>query len=108
MNLKSRFRDYSNVRLFSKEIYVRIINFRKKAFSTLEINCPDYPGILAFIGSVLAEEDLRIRDARITTLGERVEDLFYVTDSQNNVLKGAKNLRTIEKRIKAKLEKKIA
>ena len=108
INLKSRFRDYSDVRLFTKEIYVRIINFHNKAFSTLEINCPDYPGILAFIGSVLAEEELRIKDARITTLGERVEDLFYVTDSQNNALRGAKNLRTIERKIKAKLEQRIA
>lgn len=108
MNLKSRFRDYSDARLFSKEIYVRIINFRNKAFSTLEINCPDYPGILAFIGSLLAEEDLRIRDARITTLGERVEDLFYVTDSHNNALRGTKNLRIIEEKIKEKLKERIA
>ena len=106
--LTSRFRDYSDVRLFSKEIYVRIINFDRKPFSTLEINCPDYPGILAFIGSVLAEESLRIKDARITTLGERVEDLFYVTDLQNKPLRGSKNLRMKEQNIKAKIEKRVA
>ena len=106
--LTSRFRYSSDARLFSKEIYVRIINFDNKPFSTLEINCPDYPGILAFIGSVLAEESLRIKDARITTLGERVEDLFYVTDLQNKPLGGSKNLRMTEQKIKAKIEKRIA
>ncbi|MBF2755297.1 MAG: [protein-PII] uridylyltransferase [Gammaproteobacteria bacterium AqS3] len=45
-------------------------------FWTLRVDCPDAPGVLARIGQVLMEADLHLSDARIITLGERVEDLF--------------------------------
>jgi [protein-PII] uridylyltransferase len=44
----------------------------------VEIITPDRPGLLATIAAVFLEHGLILLGARITTLGERVEDLFYV------------------------------
>ena len=50
------------------------------AQSVLEVSAPDRPGLLAVIAKVLVEGDINLVTAKITTLGERVEDIFYITD----------------------------
>ena len=52
--------------------------------STLEVITADRPGLLATISAVLLKHDVRIRSAKITTLGERVEDIFVVEDAEGN------------------------
>ena len=47
--------------------------------SILEVVTPDRPGLLAVIANVFVEFDINLITARITTLGERVEDVFYIT-----------------------------
>ena len=66
-------------------IEVTVINIPEKNYSTLEVNCPDQPGILASVGKILASNNINLKDARIATLGERVEDLFQ-TRRRNRVL----------------------
>ncbi|MFQ5469581.1 MAG: [protein-PII] uridylyltransferase [Gammaproteobacteria bacterium] len=53
--------------------------------TVMEINTCDRPGLLANIGRALIECDVRIQNAKIATLGARVEDIFYITgkDYQN-------------------------
>jgi [protein-PII] uridylyltransferase len=48
--------------------------------SMIEIVTPDRPGLLAVVARVFMELEISLVSAKITTLGERVEDLFYVTD----------------------------
>lgn len=45
----------------------------------VEISTLDYPGLLAKIGGIFMMQGLDIHSARIATLGERAEDIFYVT-----------------------------
>lgn len=47
--------------------------------TAVEIITPDRPGLLATIAGVFFDYGLTLLGARITTLGERVEDLFYVS-----------------------------
>ncbi len=47
----------------------------------LQIITPDRPGLLAQIGRIFMRFGLRLHSAKIATLGERVEDVFYVTDA---------------------------
>ena len=46
--------------------------------STLEVVAADRSGLLATIADILLKNDIYLRSAKITTLGERVEDLFIV------------------------------
>ena len=52
----------------------------------IELVAPDRAGLLTTVGRVFAEFGLDLSTAKIATLGERVEDVFYVTDSRGNNL----------------------
>ena len=49
--------------------------------SILEIITPDRPGLLAHLTQIFVRFELRVLNAKISTLGERVEDIFYLTDN---------------------------
>lgn len=48
--------------------------------TALEVITPDRPGLLAHLGRIFMRFGLRLHSAKISTLGERVEDMFYITD----------------------------
>lgn len=50
--------------------------------TVIEVITPDRPGLLARIGQVFLEHRIRLSNAKIATLGERVEDVFFVTNEQ--------------------------
>lgn len=68
---------------FGQQVEMDIINKEGQPWSTLELNCINKPGILAAIGKVFAEQDVQLLNARIATLGERVEDLFFIADAND-------------------------
>ncbi len=51
--------------------------------TVLEIITVDRPGLLSRIGRAFVAAGVRLQNARIATLGERVEDVFFVTDQNN-------------------------
>jgi [protein-PII] uridylyltransferase len=71
---------------FGQQVEMDIINKQGQPWSTLELNCIDKPGILAAIGKVFAEQDIQLLNARIATLGERVEDLFFIADANDQAI----------------------
>lgn len=48
----------------------------------LEVMTLDRPGLLARIGRIFMETGVILQNARIATLGERAEDVFFITDKQ--------------------------
>ncbi|WP_166269500.1 [protein-PII] uridylyltransferase [Marinobacter caseinilyticus] len=54
--------------------------------TVMEVITPDRPGLLARVGQVLLENRVRLTNAKIATLGERVEDVFFVTDEQGHAI----------------------
>ncbi|MCP5160089.1 MAG: [protein-PII] uridylyltransferase [Hahellaceae bacterium] len=52
----------------------------------MEVITPDRPGLLARVGRILLENNVNLVNARIATLGERVEDVFFITDAQGQPL----------------------
>lgn len=54
--------------------------------TAVEIITLDRPGLLARIGRIFMDENLTLQTARIATLGERAEDVFFVTDAAGQPL----------------------
>jgi [protein-PII] uridylyltransferase len=52
----------------------------------LEIIAGDRPGLLSEVGRVFQAEKIDVVTAKIMTIGERAEDVFYVTDGQGRPL----------------------
>lgn len=92
---------------FSHGIEINWLNSPERNFSTVEINCPDQSGILASIGKVFAENAVNLQDARLTTLGERVEDLFFVTDQAGNKIDDPATIEKISAELNADLEQRL-
>lgn len=65
---------------------VNISNDAQRPVTMLEIIAPDRPGLLARIGKIFLDFDLSLQNAKIATLGERIEDVFFVTDAHNQPL----------------------
>ena len=65
---------------FAPNTDIKLHNNKSGTHSILEVNTLDRPGVLAQVGLALSQLDISVINARITTLGERAEDLFFVTD----------------------------
>jgi len=62
----------------------------------MEVVTPDRPGLLARIGQVLLEHRIRLSNAKIATLGERVEDVFFVTDEHGEPISDSSVCRALQ------------
>ena len=62
----------------------------------LEIGCTDQPGLLSKVSAALLQCEVDIHDAMIATLGDRVEDTFFITDRDHRPLEEAEQARVAE------------
>ena len=54
--------------------------------TVMELIAPDRPGLLARVAQILEQHQLNLTLAKVATLGERVEDYFYLLDDQGRPL----------------------
>ncbi|HKA93831.1 MAG TPA: ACT domain-containing protein [Acidimicrobiia bacterium] len=52
--------------------------------TVVEVHAPDHVGLLARVASTFADLGVDVRTAKVSTLGERVVDVFYVHDAAGN------------------------
>ena len=82
---------------------MRIHNDAQRPVTVLEITAPDRPGLLARIGKIFRDFDLSLQNAKIATLGERVEDVFFVTDAKHQPLADAELCARLQAALTAQL-----
>ncbi len=68
------------VRMFNTPTQIALSVDERNHRSVLELTAGDRPGLLCDVGNVLKEERVELHGAKIMTVGERAEDVFYVTD----------------------------
>ena len=68
------------MRVFKTPTTIAITVDERNRRSVLELTAGDRPGLLCDVGKVLWEERVDLHAAKISTLGERAEDVFYLTD----------------------------
>jgi len=73
-------------RMFNTPTQISLSVDERNQRSVLELVAGDRPGLLCDVGKVLVEERIELRAAKIMTVGERAEDVFYVTDFDNRPL----------------------
>ena len=79
-----------------------------KNLSVLEVVTPDRPGLLARIGRIFFEFGIKLQAAKIATLGERVEDLFLITDASNQPIRDPEQCEKIQAAICKELDEQAA
>jgi [protein-PII] uridylyltransferase len=79
----------------------------RRGWTVLEVATPDRPGLLANIGAVFVAQNVALQAAKIQTLGERVEDVFFVTTSDGNSINDAHKLNLLEDAVKQSLDAEL-
>ncbi|HEY4975037.1 MAG TPA: hypothetical protein VII41_15595, partial [Steroidobacteraceae bacterium] len=74
------------MRVFKTPTQIAITVDERNRRSVLELTAGDRPGLLCDVGKVLWEERVDLHAAKVSTLGERAEDVFYLTDREQRPL----------------------
>lgn len=90
----------------ASEVHLR--NRRGSRHSELTIIAADRPGLLARLGRLFQELGLSVISARITTLGERVEDVFYIVDESGKPVRDRERIYLLENALRQKLDSQIS
>jgi [protein-PII] uridylyltransferase len=74
------------VRMFSTPTQITLSTDARNNRTILDLIAGDRPGLLSEVGKVFMSEGVEVHGARIATVGERAEDVFYVTDAAGHPL----------------------
>lgn len=95
------------LKYFSMPTRTSLSNDMVSGYTMLEVISPDRPGLLACIGRIFLQFDIQLQNAKIATLGERVEDIFFISDSQGNPLSDPQLCERLQQEICAQLDKRV-
>jgi [protein-PII] uridylyltransferase len=105
--LAARARDYASrlrpAAARSAEPRVLFDNEASASATVVEVRAPDGIGVLYRITRALADCDLDVRSAKVSTLGPEVVDAFYVCDGEGAKVTDADHLGEVERAVLAEL-----
>ena len=71
---------------FKVKTQVSFIESTRKNRTIIEIVALDHPGLLANIAAIFQKCKIQIHSAKVTTFGEKAEDVFTVSNNENEAL----------------------
>jgi [protein-PII] uridylyltransferase len=91
------------LRHFTIKPEVRFSEDPDRGGTVLNLDCSDQPGLLSRVAAVIFTNGVQVHNARIATFGERVEDIFLISDSDHRPLTESAR-ETLAQSIKDQLE----
>lgn len=76
-------REPRQLKYFSIPTEINFFEDEYSAFTRMELISRDRPGLLAAIAQAFVTTQVKLHDAKITTLGEKVEDTFIISQLDN-------------------------
>lgn len=83
------------------------VSFREDAANgrtVVDLVSWDRPGLLSQVGQAFIECGVQVHNAKIVTIGARVEDVFFVTDRESRPLNDAQKYATLRRALVAQLD----
>ena len=74
------------VRMFSTTTQIDFSQDAPHSRTVMELVTGDRPGLLSELGKCFMTEDIYLHNAKITTAGERAEDVFYISNREGKPL----------------------
>ena len=91
-------------RHFNDPTQIRFVPDKTRNRTVMELIAPDRPGLLAQVASTLDRYEMNLVLAKIATLGERVEDHFYLVDNQGCSVDDEALLNSVKNDLQAELD----
>ena len=92
---------------FQIKTHVTLSNDPLMRRTVLEVIAADRPGLLARMGEFFMENDLMMQGAKIMTEGERISDIFFITDKAGNPISDPQVCIDIQEGICAALDEQV-
>ncbi|MEJ2159337.1 MAG: [protein-PII] uridylyltransferase [Chromatiales bacterium] len=89
------------VRMFRTPTRIEFSVDPSRQRTVLELTTGDQPGLLCEIGKAFVESEIDLRTAKIVTVGERAEDVFFITNRRGEPLSESHCERLRERLLKA-------
>ncbi|MEM8548500.1 MAG: [protein-PII] uridylyltransferase, partial [Pseudomonadota bacterium] len=74
------------LRMFDTQTAIQFRPDEQSRHTVMELTSADHPGLLMNVGQGLIDSKVYIKAAKIVTIGERAEDVFYLTDTEDQPL----------------------
>lgn len=93
---------YTTYRHFDHKMKISFSHNDRRNLTEVEVNMIDKQGLLSNIAHIFYQLDIRVINARISTIGERVEDIFFISNANNKPLSKAEK-QVLKQRLQEKL-----
>jgi len=74
------------MKLFETDARVTFQTNKQQKHTILELNAHDRPGLLSTVSQVFLQCDIQLINAKLATLGDQVEDIFFITKNNDQPL----------------------